>query len=118
MGFQGGASGMNHPFQPQMQIGVYSHPYMLLVCIREVIEYAEAAAIMLLWQWDDILSISPARNTRKGVYGCHILLRKGVVDYAVHEKLALAAGITHPSMVFVGSTPYYTLDYPVAPGTA
>ena len=106
-----------HPFQPGLFVSVYAHPYMLGVRLGEVIEYQEAGAVLLLWQHGDIESIVPERNTRKGIYGCHILLGRGVVDYAVHEKLAFAVGLTHPSMIFVGSTPYYTLDYSVTPGT-
>lgn len=108
---------MQHPFQPGLFVSVYAHPYMLGVRLGEIIDYQEAEAVLLLWSWTDIVSVVPERHTKKGIYGCHILLGKGVVDYAVHEKLALAAGITHPSMVFVGNMPYYTLDYPVAPGT-
>lgn len=106
---------MNHPFQPGLYVSIYCHPYQIGVRIREVTEYPEAEAVLLTWEWRDIVSIVPEKNTRKGFYGCHVLLGRGVADYAVHEKLSFATGLARPTMIFVGTEHYYTLDYPVSP---
>lgn len=104
-----------HPFQPGLYVSVYNHPYAISLRVREVIEDSESLSVLLLWRHEDILDIRPPRDLRKGHYGCHVLVGEGVADYSTHERLCLEVGCPRPTLIFVETRPYYTLDYGVTP---